>query len=77
MYDKKMRVVLLSCRPDGGATLPSVLDIFGSLTEFDLIDSLSESKGAQTLVAAIESWTKIDEHQRLPIPAEAILEEVR
>ena len=54
-----------------------MLDVFGSLTEFDLIDALSESKGAQTLVAAIERRTQIDEHQRLPTPTEAILEEVR
>ena len=74
-----MESILLLSRSsiDGRATLPSVLDVFGSLTEFNLIDALSESKGAQTLVAAIERRTQIDEHQRLPTPTEAILEEVR
>ena len=62
---------------DGGAPLPTILDVFGSLPQFHLIDSQGKSKGAQTLVTALERRTEVDEHQRLAIPAQAILQEVR
>ena len=51
--------------------------MFGSLPQFHLIDPLGESKGAQTLVTALERRTEVDEHQRLAVPAQAILQEVR
>jgi hypothetical protein len=39
----------------GGAPLPTVLDVFGSLPQFHLIDPLGESKGAHTLVTILLS----------------------
>ena len=40
---------------DGGAPLPTILDMFGSLPQFHLIDPLGKPKGAHTLVTILLS----------------------
>ena len=39
----------------GGAPLPTILDMFGSLPQFHLIDPLGKPKGAHTLVTILLS----------------------
>mmetsp|Transcript_20532 Transcript_20532/g.34767 ORF Transcript_20532/g.34767 Transcript_20532/m.34767 type:complete len:92 (-) Transcript_20532:1499-1774(-) len=56
--------------------LAAVLHMLGSLTKLNRIDSLGETKRAETLVATLNGRAQVDKHQCLTIATETVLEEI-
>ena len=45
----------------------AVLNVFGGFSKLDLVDSLSKTKGTETLVTTLRSWTQVDEHESFSV----------
>mmetsp|Transcript_22839 Transcript_22839/g.55050 ORF Transcript_22839/g.55050 Transcript_22839/m.55050 type:complete len:128 (-) Transcript_22839:1105-1488(-) len=67
----------ITLSPTGGTPLSTVLNMFGGLSEFDLIDPLCKAERTQAFIAALDSRAQVDKHQCLAIPTETILQEIR